>query len=1123
MNLKKLKKILLINWLYFSKQLIEVEDVNFLTGKNGAGKSTIIDALQIVCLGELNTRNFNKAASADSKRTLDGYLRADMDETAPVSRRGKDFSSYIACEFWDEADNKPFVQGIVFDCHSDGSRQEKFFIFSGKLPEDCFIRNRQPMDIAELRGYLKETYGTRFTFYESQKQYRTDMLAKWNVHNEQVCRMLKRAVSFQPIVDIQQFITENICDIPDKPDIEAMQQNIRDYKRHEEIAERQESKVKALREISELYQNLQKTMDKLQQQDFLVSWGQQEVLRQEWEQETARKESCENDKKAVCTEIEEIEKQLQEYRTEIEKLNADLVQSDVYQKERQLSQEKMRLEQENDTIEKELNQTLLNIRQELQNTEKFIENCGTWEKTEELTAFFQAAERLEDACRYFSVWTIALFAEPMKIFEDMQEAMRTFSAVLRQTAYQMESILAEKEGRQKEKETILENLRKNIKDYPKGLLSLKKRLREHLEAETGQAVSVEILADVLEITQGEEAWRGTVEGYLHTQKFYLLVPPQVYQKALDFYDEIKWEYKGQSFGLVDIGKLKEKERIHPVQNSLAEKVETENALARTYIDYILGRVVCCDTVSELRKYKIAITAEGMLYQGYVARPLRKEQMENAFIGQKAITLRIQQIEAELKEVCEEIRELQPVCRALEKKKDHEFLFTEYFVQTVILKEQNAYLRHLEIRKALESISEELAALNFEWIEQVRRNMQELQKQQKEAETRKEILLTEKGKLENKIEELTMIVLPSREREVSEKIIENEEKFSAEFRENIGIPRYQQEFLRLKQHSSIMKNFRDSLQRTLSEKEETRRKLFAKREEYVRSYPPCAFQTMAESNEEFAEEQKRLEENELPNYREKIRHAKESAMEQFQNDFLAKLKSGIDQVKEQVKNLNKALKQAQFGTDQYQFRVERNSDYGAYYDMIMAPELMEGEGGLFADIFQKKYGTLIEELFSRIVTADDTQINARKQSELQQNIDRYTDFRTYLKFDLETTDQNGHTQKLSQTLHTKSGGETQTPFYIAILASFMQFYQVHNPSPMLSNTARLIIFDEAFNKMDSERIVESVRLLRKMGLQAIICAPPDKVEEIGGLADRTLLVHKDKYKMMVLPYGKEIAR
>ena len=97
--------------------------------------------------------------------------------------------------------------------------------------------------------------------------------------------------------------------------------------------------------------------------------------------------------------------------------------------------------------------------------------------------------------------------------------------------------------------------------------------------------------------------------------------------------------------------------------------------------------------------------------------------------------------------------------------------------------------------------------------------------------------------------------------------------------------------------------------------------------------------------------------------------------------------------------------------------------------------------------------------------------------------------------LETMDQNGSKQLLSQTLNTKSGGETQTPFYIAVLASFAQIYQVNNLSGLINNTVRLVVFDEAFNKMDSERIVESVRLLRKMGLQAIICTPPDKLPEV----------------------------
>lgn len=176
--------------------------------------------------------------------------------------------------------------------------------------------------------------------------------------------------------------------------------------------------------------------------------------------------------------------------------------------------------------------------------------------------------------------------------------------------------------------------------------------------------------------------------------------------------------------------------------------------------------------------------------------------------------------------------------------------------------------------------------------------------------------------------------------------------------------------------------------------------------YNDQFKPCSFRVESMDNGEYEAEQRLLEESELPRYREKIITVRESAMEQFQNDFLAKLKSSIDQVQDQVRNLNRALRQAQFGTDSYQFRVERNPDYAEYYDMIMAPELMEGDMGLFALPFQEKYGQLIEKLFSQITMADDTQLNARKQSELQENIQRYTDFRTYLKFDLETTDQNG---------------------------------------------------------------------------------------------------------------------
>ena len=50
--MKKLKRMLLIHWHNYEKELIPFDMINFLTGKTAAGKSTIIDALQLVLLGD---------------------------------------------------------------------------------------------------------------------------------------------------------------------------------------------------------------------------------------------------------------------------------------------------------------------------------------------------------------------------------------------------------------------------------------------------------------------------------------------------------------------------------------------------------------------------------------------------------------------------------------------------------------------------------------------------------------------------------------------------------------------------------------------------------------------------------------------------------------------------------------------------------------------------------------------------------------------------------------------------------------------------------------------------------------------------------------------------------------
>lgn len=1121
--MKKLTKILLVNWLYFSKQIIEIDDVNFLTGKNGAGKSTVIDALQIVLLGETNAKNFNQAANEKSQRSLDGYLRADMDDNNPNSRRGKDFTSYIACEFLDDVEGTSFVTGVAFDCRGDGNNVDHFFIYDGVIPENGFVEKGFALDYADFRKQLKEKYGLRAKFYDTQKQYRIDMLAKWNVHNEQVTRMMKKAVSFRPIVDIQKFITENICDIPEKPDIVAMQQNIRDYKRHEQLAQRQEEKLAALREIGRLYREMQMAIDRWQQQSFLVLWAQKEDLEAENAKRALEQKDCEAGIKSVSAEIDRVTALIQQKEKRREELIAACAQSDVSREEEKLRTSRESLLAEQQRLFVQLQNETAEMKREAVVICNLCQTVLDWNVNDVLRSVMDAANDAQKAYSRFVDCSYEIFAQSIVIFERAQDATAKFMAEIRDAAYKIKVMLDDLNAGYEQKAVALANLRKNVKDYPKGLLHLKDRLESELSKRIRKQIHIDILADVLEIPEAEEYWRRAVEGYLNTQKFYLLIPPEYYRDALRIYDQIKREFGMNSFGLVDIGKLREKERLEPWSDSLARKVETQNDLARSYIDYLLGRVVCCSHVDQLRKSKTAITADGMLYQGYVVRPIRKELMDDAFIGRRAVSLRIARIEAELADIQANLQTWKPVYEVLSKHQNRDALFSLRYVQSTVTQRQADYLRGIEISKKLEEIDEQISHLDLFWLGEQRKIIAGLADEITSLGDSKIEHSNNRALLEKRVHELVWDILP----DINQRLVGMEdriaEEFSSDFVQRTGIPRYQQELARLKKASIVYKNFNGRLEQTVRERESSKQNLFRARSEYAEKFRPCSFRIDVMDNDEYAAEQQLLEESELPKYRAKIKAAYESAMEQFQNDFLAKLKSSIDQVQDQVKSLNKALDQAQFGTDRYKFRVDRNPDQADYYDMIMAPELMEGEAGLFALPFQQKYGKLIEDLFSRIAMSDDTQFNARKQSELQQNIERYTDFRTYLKFDLETTDQNGSKQLLSQTLNTKSGGETQTPFYIAVLASFAQIYQVNNLSGLVNNTVRLVVFDEAFNKMDSERIVESVRLLRKMGLQAIICTPPDKLPDIMPLADRTLLVNKDKYRMHILTYGKRIER
>ena len=213
---------------------------------------------------------------------------------------------------------------------------------------------------------------------------------------------------------------------------------------------------------------------------------------------------------------------------------------------------------------------------------------------------------------------------------------------------------------------------------------------------------------------------------------------------------------------------------------------------------------------------------------------------------------------------------------------------------------------------------------------------------------------------------------------------------------------------------------------------------------------------------------------------------------------------MKQAQGEFKNLNRALKDIIFSNEQYEFQFMPSRKYRSYYEMIMDDfNVIQGQS-IFSGIFHENHKEVIEELFERLALNNESSTKT---------LDEFTDYRTYMDYDIKIIHTDGNFSYYSKVCEEKSGGETQTPFYVTVAASFVQLYT----NNIGGEAAGLVMFDEAFNNMDDERIGGVLEFLNRLPLQMIIAAPPDKIQYIGPSMEETLLVMTDEKVSFVEEY------
>lgn len=124
--------------------------------------------------------------------------------------------------------------------------------------------------------------------------------------------------------------------------------------------------------------------------------------------------------------------------------------------------------------------------------------------------------------------------------------------------------------------------------------------------------------------------------------------------------------------------------------------------------------------------------------------------------------------------------------------------------------QEDYQRVQTIIKEIAEVKNQLSQLNLFWLDEQRQIIEHLKEEIRALNKEKDAKNVQRGNLESRIHQLEYEILPEKYQryEAIEDVLN--EEFTKEYRENIGVPRYQQELDRLKKADIIRKNFGDSL-------------------------------------------------------------------------------------------------------------------------------------------------------------------------------------------------------------------------------------------------------------------------------------------------------------------------